>query len=194
MSRTSDNKHESAISKTLTMQVRINNLRETLKTLQKSYDDALNQSQTAEILVNTKFGHSEVLIRDQLENNMKQRLTLLDLRRQKLVEQSLNLVRRVEEMKIATTEWKSNLTNLSVGESGLTIESSNELRERVTKISQEVKQLEEDMKTFVNQMYKLQDLSRNFDREIKSLQFSVQDASRVCHINFFIVFSMIVLC
>jgi len=73
VSRTSDNKYQSAINKTLTMQVRINNLRETLKTLQKSYDDALNQSQTAEILVNTKFGHSEVLIRDQLENNMKQR-------------------------------------------------------------------------------------------------------------------------
>ena len=50
VSRTSDNKHESAINKTLIMQVRINNLRETLKTLQKSYDDALNQSQTAEIL------------------------------------------------------------------------------------------------------------------------------------------------
>jgi predicted nuclease with TOPRIM domain len=116
------------------------------------------------------------------------RLTLLDLRRQKLVEQSLNLVRRVQEMKIATTEWKSNLTNLSVGESGLTIDSSNALRERVTKISQEVKTLEEDMKTFVNQMYKLQDLSRNFDREIKSLQLSVQDASRVCHTNFFIRF------
>ena len=73
MSRTSDNKHESAISKTLTMQVRVNNLRETLQTLQKSYDDALNQSQTAEILVNTKLTHSETLIRDQLENNMKQR-------------------------------------------------------------------------------------------------------------------------
>ena len=108
------------------------------------------------------------------------RLTLLDLRRQKLVEQSLNLVRRVEEMKIATTEWKSNLTNLSVGESGLTLDSSNALRERVTNISEEVKKLEEDMKTFVNQMYKLQDLSKNFDREMKSLQISVHDASRVC--------------
>ena len=68
-------------------------------------------------------------------------------------------------MKIATTEWKSNLTNLSIGESGLTIDSSNELRERVTKISQEVKKLEDDMKTFVNQMYKLQDMSKNFDRD-----------------------------
>jgi hypothetical protein len=55
------------------MQIRINDLRETLKTLQKSYDDALNQSQTAENILNTKLGNSESLIRDQLENNMKQR-------------------------------------------------------------------------------------------------------------------------
>jgi chromosome segregation ATPase len=101
-----------------------------------------------------------------------------------LVEQSVNLVRRVEEMKIATTEWKSNLTNLSIGESGLTLDSSNQLRERVTKMSQDVKKLENDMKLFVNQMYKLQDVSRNFDREIKSLQLSVQDASRVYSRNF----------
>jgi len=73
VSRTSDNKYQSAINKTLIMQGRINTLRETLKTLQKSYDDSLNQSQTAEILLNTKLGTSEALIRDQLENNMKQR-------------------------------------------------------------------------------------------------------------------------
>jgi radical SAM superfamily enzyme len=161
------------------MQGRITNLRDTLKTLQKSYDDSLNQSQTAEILLNTKLPVSESLIRDQLENNMKQRLISLDLRRQKLVEQSLNLLQRVQEMKIATNEWKSNLTNLSIKESGLTLESSNILRERVTKISQDVKKLENDMKLFVNQMYKLQDVSKNFDREMKSLQLSVEDASRV---------------
>jgi radical SAM superfamily enzyme len=167
------------------MQGRITNLRDTLKTLQKSYDDSLNQSQTAEILLNTKLPVSESLIRDQLENNMKQRLISLDLRRQKLVEQSLNLLQRVQEMKIATNEWKSNLTNLSIKESGLTLESSNILRERVTKISQDVKKLENDMKLFVNQMYKLQDISRNFDKEIKSLQLSVQDASRVCFMKYF---------
>lgn len=55
------------------MQLRINNLRETLKASQKSYDDALNKSQTSELLLNTKFGNSEVLIREQLENNLKQR-------------------------------------------------------------------------------------------------------------------------
>jgi hypothetical protein len=49
------------------MQVRVNELHETLKTLQKMYDDALNQSQTTEVLVNTKLSHSEALIRDQLE-------------------------------------------------------------------------------------------------------------------------------
>jgi dynactin complex subunit len=162
------------------MQGRITNLRDTLKTLQKSYDDSINQSQIAETLLNTKLGSSEALIRDQLENNIKQRLMSLDLRRQKLVEQSLNLVQRVEEMKIATNEWKSNLTNLSIRESGLTIDSSNELQERVTKTSQDVKKLENDMKLFVNQMYKLQDVSRNFDKQIKSLQLSVQDASQVC--------------
>ncbi len=273
VSRTSGNQHESAINKTLIMQTRINHLRETLETLQKSYNEALNQSQIAEILLNTKLSISEALIRDQLENNMKQRfvqnlfflssvtypaiprcdissgkrpskgnffcplvvsevdalspardaistagdllaspnfgkcdtcpfsittktkdfictyrLASLDLRRQKLVEQSLNLVRRVEEVKVATKEWKSNLTSLSIGESGLTVDSSNGLRERVTKISQEVKKLEDDMKTFVNQVYKLQDMSKNFDRELKSLHLSVQDASQVCHINFFILF------
>jgi hypothetical protein len=55
------------------MQIQITTLRDTLKTLQKSYDDSLNQSQTTEILLNTKLGISEALIRDQLENNMKQR-------------------------------------------------------------------------------------------------------------------------
>jgi hypothetical protein len=55
------------------MQGRITNLRNTLKTLQKAYDDSLNQTQTVEILLNTKLGMSEALIRDQLENNIKQR-------------------------------------------------------------------------------------------------------------------------
>jgi hypothetical protein len=73
VSRTSGNQHESAINKTLIMQTRINHLRETLQTLQKSYNEALNQSQIAEILLNTKLSISEALIRDQLENNMKQR-------------------------------------------------------------------------------------------------------------------------
>ena len=58
------------------MQTHINYLRETLKMMQKSYDDALNQSQTAELLLNTKLSISEALIRDQLENNMKQRFDL----------------------------------------------------------------------------------------------------------------------
>jgi hypothetical protein len=64
------------------MQIRINDLRETLKTLQKSYDDALNQSQTAENILNTKLGNSESLIRDQLENNMKQRFVNFLFRKQ----------------------------------------------------------------------------------------------------------------
>ncbi len=55
------------------MQMRINNLHETLKSLQKSFDDALNQTQTAEILLNTKLSSSEALVRDQIENNLKQR-------------------------------------------------------------------------------------------------------------------------
>ncbi len=86
-------------------------------------------------------------------------------------------------MKTATNQWKFNLTSLSIEESGLTLDSSNQLRERVTKMSQDVKKFENDMKQFVNQMYKLQDISRNFDREIKTLQLSVQDASRVCFNN-----------
>jgi hypothetical protein len=73
VSRTSDNKYQAAINKTLIMQGRISTLRETLKTLQKSYDDSLNQSQIAENLFNTKLETSEALIRDQLENNMRQR-------------------------------------------------------------------------------------------------------------------------
>lgn len=77
MSRTSDNKYQSAINKTLIMQGRIDSLRETLKNLQKSYDDSLNQSQISEVLVNTKLATSEGLIRDQLENNMKQRFVHL---------------------------------------------------------------------------------------------------------------------
>lgn len=89
-------------------------------------------------------------------------------------------------MKIATNEWKSNLTNLSVGESGLTLESSNQLRERVTKVSQDVKKLQSEMKSFVNQVYKLQDLSKNFEREMKSLKLSVEDASRVCFVGLFL--------
>ncbi|CAF3518338.1 unnamed protein product [Rotaria socialis] len=178
ISYTNDNKHESAINKTLLMQTRINYLREALKLLQKSYDDALNQSLLAEILFNTKLSNSEASIRDQLENNMKQRLTSLDHRRQKLVEQSASLVARVEEAKIATAAWKSNLTNLPVGQSGLTVDVSNELRERVTRVSQDVKKFEIDMKIFVKEMYELQDMAKNFDREIKSLQLSVQDASR----------------
>ena len=100
----------------------------------------------------------------------------------------MNLLRRVDEMKIATNEWKSNLTNLSVGESGLTIESSNQLRERVTKVSQEVKKLQNDMKAFVNQVYKLQDISKNFEREMKSLQLSVEDASRVGFLRWIVYF------
>lgn len=79
VSRTSDNKYQSAINKTLIMQGRINSLRETLKNLQKSYDDSLNQSQISEVLVNTKLATSEGLIRDQLENNMKQRFVQLIL-------------------------------------------------------------------------------------------------------------------
>jgi uncharacterized protein (DUF3084 family) len=122
---------------------------------------------------------------------MDNRLTSLDLRRQKLVEQSLNLLRRVEEMKTATNQWKFNLTSLSIEESGLTLDSSNQLRERVTKMSQDVKKFENDMKQFVNQMYKLQDISRNFDREIKTLQLSVQDASRVCFNNTLFFYDLI---
>ncbi|CAF5099741.1 unnamed protein product, partial [Rotaria magnacalcarata] len=122
--------------------------------------------------------NSEASIRDQLENNMKQRLASLDHRRQKLIEQSASLVTRVEEVKIATAAWKSNLTNLPIGQSGLTVDVSNELRERVTRVSQDVKKFEIDMKTFVKEMYELQDMTKNFDREIKSLQLSVQDASR----------------
>lgn len=79
VSRTSDNKYQSAINKTLIMQGRINSLREALKNLQKSYDDSLNQSQISEVLVNTKLATSEGLIRDQLENNMKQRFVQLIL-------------------------------------------------------------------------------------------------------------------
>ena len=117
------------------------------------------------------------------------RLASLDLRRQKLVDQSLNLIRRTAEMKIATTEWKSNLSSLSIDESGLTLDSSNQLRERVTKISQDVKKFENDMKSFVNQVYKLQDVSKNFDRDLKSLQLSVDDASRVNTLFGFLCFS-----
>ena len=117
------------------------------------------------------------------------RLASLDLRRQKLVDQSLNLRRRTDEMKLATTEWKSNLSSLSIDESGLTLDSSNQLRERVSKLSQDVKKFESDMKTFVNQVYRLQDLSKNFDRDVKSLQLSVEDASRVNSKSHRLIFS-----
>ena len=73
VSRTSDTQYQAAINKTLIMQGRISGLRETLRSLQQSYDDSLNQSQIAENLLNTKLGASEGLIRDQLENNMRQR-------------------------------------------------------------------------------------------------------------------------
>ena len=110
------------------------------------------------------------------------RLTSFDLRRQKLVEKSLNLLHRVEEMKIVTAEWKSNLTSLSIGESGLTLDSSNELQQQVKTVSQDVKELKADMKAFVERMYKLQDMSKNFNREIKSLHLSIRDANRVCFV------------
>ena len=73
VSFTNNNKHESAINKTLIMRMRIDSLRQILESLRKSYDDALNQSQIGEFLLNTKLSKSEALIQDQLKNNMKQR-------------------------------------------------------------------------------------------------------------------------
>ena len=179
------------------MQSRLDTLRQTLRTLQKSYDDALNQSQAAELLLTVQLDTSESSIRNQLENNMKQRfvhtcsrsssvqfachrrLASLELRRQKLVEQSTYLVSQIGQIRVAAIEWQSNLTNLSTGESDLTVESSNELRERVTRISQEAKQLDEKMNLFANQINRLQEMSRDFDRQMKRLRISVYDASRV---------------
>ena len=114
-------------------------------------------------------------------------MTSLDLRRQKLIEQSTNLLRRVDEVKVAAAEWKSNLTSLSVGQSGLSVDSSTELRTRVSTIAQEVKKLDDDMKAFVNQMYKLQDTAKNFERDVRTLQLSVQDASQVHFCQYFSV-------
>lgn len=92
----------------------------------------------------------------------------------------MHLYRRVEEIKLATMEWKSNLSKLSIGESGLTLGTSNEFRQRVTLMSEEVKKLESDMKQLAQQLTQLQETSRYFHREIKHLQLSVFDASRVC--------------
>jgi hypothetical protein len=73
VSRRTENKHQIVINKTLHMQIRINNLEQTLQNLEKSYDDAFKNSQTMEILLNSKLSQSERSIRDQLDNNMKQK-------------------------------------------------------------------------------------------------------------------------
>ena len=179
------------------MQSRLDTLHQTLKTLQQSYDDAVNQSQAAELLVTVQLDTSESSIRNQLENNMKQRfvhafssssfarspchrrLASLELRRQELVKQSTYLVGEIVRIKVDASEQQSNLTNLSTGESDLTLESSSELRERVTRISQEVKQLDDKMNLLGNQINRLQEMSRDFDRQMKHLRISVYDASRV---------------
>jgi len=161
----------------------INRIRDSVTSLETAYETSLKQSQTAENLVNIKLDQSERTIRDQIENNIKQRFTSLDLRRQKLIDQSQHLRQRVEQMKIETENWKSNVTNLAIARSDLTLDSSNQLRERVVKMSTDMKKLENDMKLFVSQMYKLQDLSKNFDRDIQKLRFSVQDASQVDKTN-----------
>ena len=72
-SRPTDTQHQSAINKTLIMQRRIDQLQKTFKTLQKSYDDALNHSQTAESMLSGRLTQSEALVREQLESNMKQK-------------------------------------------------------------------------------------------------------------------------
>lgn len=92
----------------------------------------------------------------------------------------MNLRRRVEEVKIATADWKSNLTNLSVAQSGLSIDLADELRGRVTKVAEDVKKFDNDMKAFVRQMYDLQDMAKTYEREMGSLELSVRDTSRVC--------------
>lgn len=92
----------------------------------------------------------------------------------------MNLRRRVEEVKIATADWKSNLTNLSVAQSGLSIDLADELRGRVTKVAEDVKKFDNDMKAFVKQMYDLQDMAKTYEREMGSLELSVRDTSRVC--------------
>lgn len=92
----------------------------------------------------------------------------------------MNLRRRVEEVKIATADWKSNLTNLSVAQSGLSIDLADELRGRVTKVAEDVKKFDNDMKAFVRQMYDLQDMAKAYEREMGSLELSVRDTSRVC--------------
>lgn len=92
----------------------------------------------------------------------------------------MNLRRRVEEVKIATADWKSNLTNLSVAQSGLSIDLADELRGRVTKVAEDVKKFDNDMKAFVKQMYDLQDMAKAYEREMGSLELSVRDTSRVC--------------
>ena len=74
VARRSDAQHESAINKTVIMQTRIDQFQQTFKNLQKSYDDALNYSQTAENMLSGRLMQSESLVRDQLENNMKQKL------------------------------------------------------------------------------------------------------------------------
>lgn len=74
VARRSDAQHESAINKTVIMQTRIEQFQQTFKNLQKSYDDALNHSQTAENMLSGRLTQSESLVRDQLENNMKQKL------------------------------------------------------------------------------------------------------------------------
>lgn len=91
----------------------------------------------------------------------------------------MHLINRLDEVKGATMAWKSNLTHLSIGDAGLTLESSSELRQRVTELSDQVKRLDQEIKRLANQTVQLQDMSRYYQREMNQLQLSVFDANQV---------------
>jgi uncharacterized protein YhaN len=107
------------------------------------------------------------------------RLTSIDLRRQKLVDQSSHLLHRLRDIKRSTIAWKSNLTQLSMEESDLTLESSDELRQRVTQLSDTTKKLDDRIKQLSNQVDRLQETSNTFQQDIRNVQLSVHDASEV---------------
>ncbi|CAF0980234.1 unnamed protein product [Didymodactylos carnosus] len=176
--RTTDSKHEAAINKTLVMQIKINDLTQRLKDLKKKHDDANNRSSTAENIFSTKLRITNEDAQNKLEYDIKQRLTTIEIRRQKLLDFANDISHRVQDIRTKTNEWKTNLTSWIISDSDLSLEAANQLRNRASQITQDLKDLEFDILNFSNKTFKLQETTRNFEYEVNQFQVMVNDISR----------------
>lgn len=175
------------------MQKEIDEFRRSFNVLTKSFDDSLNQSKQMENF-NVQLSTSENSIRKQLETNLKQRfdrtfffvvakkktflvflsLTSVEIRREKLVEQTSILFSRLNEIRRLASLWKSNVTNLSVD-----FVVPNGIREKLKEISDEASRFEKEIESFSKNIAELNVDSRYFAQELKHVELSVDDASRV---------------